>query len=168
MNDMIQLSALQRHYQRLLNKCVTRDDTTGRLLSRHRDLLRVVPADISGIGIMLVPTFLLPTSPADCGERLVPRSAIRFTSETPWSSILTSEVHRLGLRDYTAAYSHLSPYQREAQALVVFSALLTNHPHSPEPDINDLQRTNPEHHQLVDEYLFFAFYDQWCDIPKPV
>ncbi|EEU9073091.1 hypothetical protein KQL11_004814 [Salmonella enterica] len=168
MNDMIPLSVLQRHYQRLLNKCVACDDTTGRLLSRHRDLLRVVPANISGIGIMLVPAFLLPTSPADCGERLVPRPAIRFTSETPWNSILTSEVHRLGLRDYTTAYRHLSPYQREAQAQMVFSALLTNHPHPPEPDINDWLRTNPEHHRLVDEYLFFAFYDQWRDIPKPV
>ncbi|EBS6881419.1 TPA: hypothetical protein N1415_003048 [Salmonella enterica subsp. enterica serovar 4,[5],12:i:-] len=166
MDDMIPLSVLQRHYQRLLNKCVACDDTTGRLLSRHRDLLRVVPANISGIGIMLVPAFLLPTSPADCGERLVPRPAIRFTSETPWNSILTSEVHRLGLRDYTTAYRHLSPYQREAQAQMVFSALLTNHPHPPEPDINDWLRTNPEHHRLVDEYLFFAFYDQWRDIPK--
>ncbi|EJY6447370.1 hypothetical protein OGT34_005485 [Salmonella enterica] len=168
MTGMISLPALQRHYQRLLNKCVTCNDATGRLLFRHRDLLRVVPANISGIGIMLVPAFLLPTSPADCGERLVPRPAIRFTSETPWSSILTSEVHRLGLRDYTTAYRHLSPYQREAQAQMVFSVLLTNHPHPPEPDINDWLRTNPEHHRLVDEYLFFAFYDQWRDIPKPV
>ena len=165
MNDMIPLSALQRHYQRLLNKCVTCDDTTGRLLSRHRDLLRVVPANISGLGIMLVPAFLLPTSPADCGERLTPRSAIRFTSEMPWSSVLTSEVHRLGGRDYTAAYRHLSPYQREAQALVVFSALLANYQHQPIPDITDWQRTNPEHYRLVDEYLFFAFYDQWRDSP---
>ncbi|MBW9467936.1 hypothetical protein [Enterobacter roggenkampii] len=168
MNDMIPLSALQRHYQRLLNKCVARDDTTGRLLSRHRDLLKVVPADISGTGIILVPAFLLPTSPADCGERLVPRPAIRFTSEMPWSSILTSEAHRLGLRDYTAAYRHLSPYQREAQALVVFSALLANRQHQPIPDSTDWQSANPEPYRLVDEYLFFAFYDQWCDIPKPV
>ncbi len=167
MNDMIPLSALQRHYQRLLNKCVARDDATGRLLSRHRDLLRVVPADISGIGIMLVPAFLLPTSPVDCGERLAPRSAIRFTSETPWGSVLISEAHRLGLRNYTTAYRHWSPYQREAQALVIFSALLANRQHPPESDINDWQRTNPEHHRLVDEYLFFAFYNQWRDIPKP-
>ncbi|WP_250870325.1 hypothetical protein [Hafnia paralvei] len=168
MNDMIPLSALQRHYQRLLNQCIACDNTTGRLLSRHRDLLRVVPADISGIGIMLVPAFLLPSSQADCGERLVPRSTILFTPETPWSSVLTREVHRLGLRDFTAAYRHLSPYQREAQALVVFSALLANRQHQPIPDITDWQRTNPEHHRLVDEYLFFAFYDQWRDIPKPV
>lgn len=165
MTDMISHSALQRHYQRLLNKCVTCDDVTGRLLSRHRDLLRVVPADISGIGIMLVPAFLLPISPADCGERLVPRSAIRFTSETPWSSILTSEVHRLGLRDYTTAYRHLSPYQREAQALMVFSALLANRQHLPEPDITDWQSANPGPRWEVDEYLFFAFYHQWSDVP---
>ena len=168
MNDMIPLSAVQRHYQQFLNKCVTCDDVTGRLLSRHRDLLRVVHANISGIGIMLVPAFLLPSSQADCGERLVPRSTILFTPETPWSSVLTREVHRLGLRDFTAAYRHLSPYQREAQALVVFSALLANRQHQPIPDITDWQRTNPEHHRLVDEYLFFAFYDQWRDIPKPV
>lgn len=49
MNDMIPLSALQRHYQRFLNKCVARDDTTGRLLSRHRDLLRVVLLIYSGL-----------------------------------------------------------------------------------------------------------------------
>ena len=163
MNDMIPLSALQRHYQRLLNKCVARDDATGRLLSRHRDLLRVVPADISGIGIMLVPAFLLPTSPADCSERLTPRSAIRFMPETPWSSVLTSEVHRLGLRDYTTAYRHLSPYQREAQALAVFSALLANRQHQPIPDITNWQSANPEHYRLVDEYLFFAFYHQWYE-----
>lgn len=165
MNDMIPLSALQRHYQRLLNKCVARDDATGRLLSRHRDLLRVVPADISGIGIMLVPAFLLPTSPVDCGERLAPRSAIRFTSETPWSSILTSEAHRLGLRNYTTAYRHWSPYQREAQALVIFSALLANRQHPPEPDITDWQSVNPGPRWEVDEYLFFAFYHQWSDVP---
>ncbi|HII3142849.1 TPA: hypothetical protein ACY3HI_001164 [Citrobacter braakii] len=165
MNDMIPLSALQRHYQRFLNKCVARDDTTNRLLSRHRDLLRVVPADISGIGIMLVPAFLLPTSPTDCGQWLVPRPVIRFTPETPWSSILNSEVHRLGLRDYTAVYCHLSPYQREAQALVALSALLANHQHQPMPDITDWQDANPEHHRLVDEYLFFAFYDEWSDAP---
>ncbi|NBD83336.1 hypothetical protein GV761_19065 [Citrobacter werkmanii] len=162
---MIPLSALQRHYQRLLNKCVACDDTTGRLLSRHRDLLRVVPADISGGGIMLVPAFLLPTSPTDRGERLIPHSAIRFTPETPWSSILTSEVHRLGLRDYTVAYRHLSPYQREAQALVVFSELLANHQRQPILDITDWQSTDLEHHRLMDEYLFFAFYDQWRDTP---
>lgn len=163
MNGMIPLSALQRHYQRLLNKCLARDDTTGRLLSRHRDLLRVAPANISGIGIMLVPAFLLPTSPADCGEWLVPpRLAIFFTPDSPWSSVLTSEVLRLELRDYTAAYCHLSLYQREAQAAaVVFSTLLANRQHQPISDITDWKRTNPEHHRLVDEYLFFAFYDEW-------
>ena len=85
--------------------------------------------------------------------------------ETPWSSVLTSEVHRLGLRDYTTAYRHLSPYQREAQALAVFSALLANRQHQLMRGIIDWQSANLEHHRLVDEYLFFAFYDQWRDTP---
>lgn len=166
MTDMIRLSVLQRHYQRLLNQCIACDDTTGRLLSRHRDLLRLAPADIPGAGIMLVPAFLLLTSPVDCGGQMVPLPVIRFTPLCPWNSILTNEVRRLGMRDDTAVYRHLPPYERETLALVIFSELLASHHHQPVPDIIDWQRTNPEHHWLVEEYLFFAFYDQWGYAPQ--
>lgn len=166
MSDLISLSALMRMNQRRMNQCITRDAITGTPLRRHRHYLQVTLIHLAGYGSMLFPAFLLTALPncipAD-DRALTTADTGVFEPEAPWYSILSREIHRLGLVDVTEEFCHLHPMQREEYALVMFSRLAITPSARLPSDLTQWQENHPHLTALTEEYLFFAFYNQWPD-----
>lgn len=122
----ITLSTLIRTSQRRMNHCIARDAITGSLLRRHRRFLQVTSIYIAGYGSMQFPAFLLSALP-DCmpgnNGALTTPDVCTFELQCPWYSILTAEIDRLDLPDFTRRIRHLAPIQLEEYALVIFSKL---------------------------------------------
>lgn len=114
MLDCISLSTLIRTSQRRTNQCIARDASIGSPLRRHRHFLQVPSICIAGYGSMLFPVFLLSVPPyciPGDNEVLTMPGVGAFESQCPWYSILTAEIDRLGLLDFTCRIRHLTPIQ---------------------------------------------------------
>jgi hypothetical protein len=154
--------------QRRMNRCITHDAITGTPLRRHRHYLQVASIHLADYGAMLFPAFLLTALP-DCipgdNKTLTTADAGVFEPEAPWYSILSREIYRLGLVDVAREIHYMSPMQREEYALVMFSRLAITPSARLPSDLTQWQANHPHLTALTEEYLFFAFYNQWPDCP---